>query len=65
MLRYNAEQSEIQKQVMAYNSKVKQSQELEKANFARMQGDLAKMEARQAEIAGYAKAGESLMRMYG
>jgi hypothetical protein len=65
VLRYNAEQSEIQKQVMAYNSKVKQSQELEKANFARMQGDLAKMEARQAEIAGYAKAGESLMRMYG
>jgi hypothetical protein len=30
-----------------------------------MQGNLARMEARQAELGYYAKAGESLLRMYG
>jgi len=65
ILRYNAEQAEVQRNVMAYNSKVEQSQKLEEANFARMQGQLARMEAKQAELAGYARAGESLMRIYG
>lgn len=64
ILRYNAEQAEIQRNIIAYNSEVEQSQKLEEANFARMQGQLARMEAKQAELAGYAKAGESLMRMY-
>jgi hypothetical protein len=50
---------------MDYNSKVKESQQLEKANFARMQGQIAKNEAKSAELGYYAKAGESLMKMYG
>lgn len=63
--RYNAEQAEVQENVMRYNAKVAESQKMEEANFARMQGQLARMEAKQAEIAGYARAGESLMRIYG
>jgi len=65
ILRYNAEQAEIQKDVMDYNSKVKQSQKLEEANFARMRGQVARMEARQAELGYYAQAGQSLMTNYG
>lgn len=63
--RYNAEQAELQKNVMRYNAKVVESQKMEEANFARMRGSLARMEAKQAELAGYARAGESLMRIYG
>ena len=65
ILRYNAEQAEIQKDVMDYNSKVKQSQKLEEANFARMRGQVARMEARQAQFGYYAQAGQSLMTNYG
>lgn len=61
--RYNAEQAELQKDVMEYNSKVAQNRKLEEANFARVRGELARMEARQAELAGYARAGESLLNL--
>jgi len=50
---------------MRYNAKVAESQKMEEANFARMRGSLARMEAKQAELAGYARASESLLRMYG
>ena len=65
ILRYNAEQSEIQKDVMDYNSKVAQSQKMEQANFARIQGTIARREAKIAQLGYYAKAGESLMSMSG
>ena len=63
VLRYNAEQAEIQKTVMDYNSKVAQSQKMEDANFARIQGVIAKREGRIAQLGYYAKAGESLLRI--
>ena len=63
ILRYNAEQSEIQKDVMDYNSKVAQSQKMEDANFARIQGVIARREGKIAQLGYYAKAGESLLRM--
>lgn len=63
--RYNAEQAEIEKNILDYNSKVAQSKKMEQANFARMQGQLARMEARQAELGYYAQAGQSLMTNYG
>jgi hypothetical protein len=63
--RYNAEQSEIEKDMITFNSKVAQSKKMEQANFARMQGQLARMEARQVELGYYAKAGQSLMTNYG
>ena len=61
--RYNAEQAEIQKDVMDYNSQVAQSQKMEQANFARMQGVIARREGKIAQLGYYAKAGESLLRI--
>ena len=63
--RYNIEQSKIQKNVMEYNSKVAQLQKIEDANFARIQGVIAKREGKIAQLGYYAKAGESLLRMSG
>ena len=51
--------------ILEYNSKVAQSQKLEQANFARVSGQMARMEARQAQLGYYAQAGESLMKAYG
>ena len=64
-MRYNAEQAEIEKNIIAYNAKVAQSQKLEQANFARISGNLARMEARQAELGYYVQAGQSLLSNYG
>ena len=61
ILRYNAEQAEIQKSVIDYNSQVAQSQKLEEANFARIQGVIARREGKIAQLGYYAKAGESLL----
>jgi len=63
VLRYNAEQAEIQKTVMDYNSQVAQSQKMEDANFARIQGVIARREGKIAQLGYYAKAGESLLRI--
>jgi hypothetical protein len=65
VMRYNAEQAEIEKNILDYNSKVAQSQKLEEANFARMSGQMARMEAKQAQLGYYAQAGQSLMTNYG
>ena len=65
ILRYNAEQAEIQKDVMNYNSQVRQSQKIEEANFARITGQIKRQEARIAELGAYARAGESLLRIGG
>jgi hypothetical protein len=46
---------------MEYNSKVEQAQKIEQANFARMQGSLARMQARQAQIGYLSQAGTSLL----
>ena len=59
----NAEQAEIEKGVMEYNTKVAASQAQEKANFARIQGKLARMEAKQAQFGYLAQAGTSLLRI--
>ena len=65
ILRYNAEQAEIQKDVMDYNSQVAQSQKIEEANFARIRGQIARREAKIAQLGAYARAGESLLRIGG
>ena len=57
----NAEQAELEKGIMEYNSKVEQAQKIEQANFARMQGSLACMQARQAQIGYLSQAGTSLL----
>ena len=65
VLRYNAEQAEIQKSVIDYNSRVAESQKMEEANFARIQGVIARREGKIAQLGYYAKAGQSLMAMSG
>ena len=65
ILRQNAEQAEIEKDIIEYNAKIGQSRAFEQANFARMQGNVARMQARQAEFGYYARAGESLLAMSG
>ena len=65
ILRNNAEQAEVEKDIIEYNAKIGQSRAFEQANFARMQGNLARQQARQAEIGYYAKAGTSLLKAFG
>ncbi len=65
VLRYNAQQAEIERDIIDYNSKVAESQKLEEANFARIQGVIARREGKIAQLGYYAKAGESLLRMSG
>lgn len=65
VLRYNAEQAEIEKDIIDYNSKVAESRKMEEANFARMSGELAKQQARAAQFGYYAQAGTSLLKAFG
>jgi len=65
ILRSNAEQAEVERDIINYNAKIGQARAFEQANFARMSGNLARMKARQAEIGYYAQAGESLLSMSG
>ena len=65
ILRRNAEQAEVERDIINYNAKIGQARAFEQANFARMQGNLARMNARQAEIGYYTQAGESLLRSSG
>jgi len=60
VLRYNTEQAEIEKDILDYNSKVAQSKKIEEANFARMQGTIARQEGRAAAIGYYGKAATAL-----
>ena len=65
ILRYNAEQAELQKNIMDYNSKVAQSQKIEEANFARIQGNIARQQARIAQLQTITQTGTSLLSMSG
>ena len=61
--RYNAEQAEIQKDVMDYNSKVAVGKKLEEANFARIQGQISRQSAKMAQINTISQTVTSLMRI--
>jgi hypothetical protein len=65
ILRYNAEQAELQRDIMDYNSKVAQSKKIEEANFARIQGTVARQQARIAQIGTLTQTGTSLLTMSG
>lgn len=56
ILRSNAEQAEIEKDMMEYNAKIGKSRVYEQANFARMQGQIARQEGRAAAIGYYGQA---------
>lgn len=65
VLRANAQQAEIEKDMIEYNSKIGQARAYEQANFARMQGNIARQQARSAEFGFYAQAGQSLLTGFG
>lgn len=65
VLRYNAQQAEIEKDIIDYNSKVAESRKMEEANFAIMSGELARQQAKATELGYYAQAGTSLLKGFG
>jgi hypothetical protein len=60
ILRQNAEEAEVEKDIIEYNASIGKSRAFEKANFARMQGNLERMRARQVSLGYYGKAASSL-----
>ena len=65
VLRRNAEQAEIEKNIMEYNAKIGQARKFEEANFARIQGVMARQQARIAQLGTITKTGTSLLGMSG
>lgn len=63
--RQNAEQAEKQKQIMTYNSKIKQNQKIEEANFTRIQGTIAKQQSKFQQISLVSSFGSSLLASQG
>jgi len=65
ILRSNVEQAEREKNIMEYNSKVGQARKFEEANFARIQGNIARQQSRMAQLATITQTGTSLLTMKG
>jgi hypothetical protein len=65
VLRSNAEQAEVEKNIMEYNAKIGQARKFEEANFSRIQGQVARQTARTAQLGTIAQTGTSLLRMGG
>jgi len=63
ILQSNAEQAELQRDIIEYNGKVAEAKKLEEANFARISGALARAQGRQQAIGYLAGAGSSLLTM--
>jgi DNA replication protein DnaC len=53
----------MQENIMRYNSKVAQSKKIEEANFARISGQMAREQARLAQIQTIGSTGTSLLNM--
>jgi len=64
VLNYNTRQGEIQKDVMNYNSLVRESKAIESANFARIRGSIERQRGRAARNENLFRAGASLLRAY-
>ena len=65
ILRANAVEAQLQKNIMEYNSKVGQAKKMEEANFFRIQGQIARQQARSAQISTLFSTGTSLLTMGG
>ena len=62
ILRRNAEEAELEKDIIDYNAKIGKARKFEEANFARMQGSIARQQAKSTALGYYATAGTSLLR---
>lgn len=65
ILKNNVEQAEIEKDIIDYNAEIGKSKKFEEANFSRIQGNVARQQAKAQEIGYYAKAGTSLLTAFG
>jgi hypothetical protein len=65
ILRANAEQAEVEKDIMDYNFKINQAKKFEEANFARIKGNVTRQNAKAAEVGYYSQAGTSLLKAFG
>ena len=59
----NAREKYMQENIMRYNSRVAQSKKLEEANFSRISGQMAREQARLAQIQTIGSTGTSLLNM--
>ena len=59
----NAREAELQKQIIRYNSKVQQARKIESANFARIQGNISRQQAKLAQIGTVARTTTSILGM--
>ena len=59
----NAREKYMQENIMRYNSKVAQSKKIEEANFARISGQMARQQAKLAQIQTIGSTGTSLLNM--
>ncbi|ADD94164.1 hypothetical protein [uncultured phage MedDCM-OCT-S04-C1201] len=55
-MRNNVEQAELEKNMIDYNAEIGKSQAFEQANFARMQGQLARQQGRAMAYQYYGQA---------
>ena len=61
----NLYEAEVEKDIARYNTEIGKARKFEEANFARIQGDIARQNAKMTELSYYSKAGESLLKAYG
>ena len=59
----NLFEAELEKDIARYNTEIGKSRKFEEANFARIQGNIARQSARLAQIGTIASTGTSLLRM--
>jgi hypothetical protein len=65
ILRANVEKGELEKNIIEYNAKVGIARKFEEANFYRIQGQMARQQARLAQIGTLFSTGTSLLSMGG
>lgn len=61
----NLEEAELEKEKIKYNAEIGKSRAFEEANFARIKGDVARQEARIAQLGTISSTGTSLLTMMG
>ena len=65
ILQQNAEQAALEKEIIEYNAKVGKARKFEEAQFARIEGQVARNQAKAQELGYYAQAGTSLLKTFG
>ena len=63
--RQNAEEAQLQRNIIAYNAKVAQTQKINEANYLRYSGQIARAEAKMAQVSTAIKGFTSVYSMGG